>query len=188
MHRKHSGFTIVELVVVIILLGILAATALPRFINIDDEAHGAAFEAVTGSLQTGVSLFHAKAIATEAEANEVPGAAGGADDFNGLRANADGFPYGTADNSGGTSTVTTADDCVDVFVNVQQAGSPSIATTTGLADAASAGADRDYVAEVSAPDCVYYYTGETTASGEQIRTLTYDSATGEVLAGNAVLP
>lgn len=187
MHRKHSGFTIVELVVVIILLGILAATALPRFINIDDEAHGAAFQAVTGSLQTGVALFHAKAIATDAEANEIPGGAG-ADDFNGLLANADGFPYGTTDNSAGTSTVTTADDCVDVFTNVQQAGSPSIATTTGLSDVASAGVDVDYVAEVSAPDCVYYYTGETTNSGDAIRTLTYDSTTGQVVAGTDTLP
>ncbi|MDZ7670258.1 MAG: type II secretion system protein [Gammaproteobacteria bacterium] len=187
MHRKHSGFTIVELVVVIILLGILAATALPRFINIDDEAHGAAFQAVTGSLQTGVSLFHAKAIATEAEADEIPGGAG-ADDFNGLLANADGFPYGTTDNSGGTSTVTTAGDCVDVFTNVQQAGSPSIATTTGLANVASAGAGVDYVAEVDAPNYAYYYTGQTTASGDTIRTLTYDSTTGQVVAGTDTLP
>lgn len=187
MHSKHSGFTIVELVVVIILLGILVATALPRFINIDDEAHGAAFQAVTGSLQTGVSLFHARAIATEAEANEIPGGSD-ADDFNGLRANADGFPYGTTDNSGGSSTVSTADDCVGVFENVQQPGSPSIATTTGLADVANAGGTVDYVAEVTASNCVYYYTGETTASGEDIRTLTYDSTTGQMLVGAVELP
>jgi MSHA pilin protein MshB len=187
MQRKQTGFTIVELVVVIILLGILAATALPRFINIDDQAHGAAFQAVTGSLQTGISLFHAKAIATDAEANEVPGGAG-ADDFSGLLANADGFPYGTTDNSAGTSTVTTAADCVDVFVNVQQAGAPSIATTTGLADVASAGDGFDYVAEADAPNCVYYYTGETRASGDTIRTLTYNSVNGQVAVGNAVLP
>ena len=62
-----KGFTIVELVVVIILLGILAATALPRFMDVNDEAHQAVVEGVSGSLQTGISLYRAQWIAEVAE-------------------------------------------------------------------------------------------------------------------------
>ena len=37
--RANGGFTIIELIVVILLLGILSATALPRFIDVTDDAH-----------------------------------------------------------------------------------------------------------------------------------------------------
>ena len=42
--KRQDGFTIIELVVVILLLGILAATALPRFMDVTDEAHDAVVE------------------------------------------------------------------------------------------------------------------------------------------------
>jgi len=43
---NQKGFTIVELVVVIIILGILAATALPRFMDVSTEAHQSSVDAV----------------------------------------------------------------------------------------------------------------------------------------------
>src|SRR4051812_18650412 len=91
MPRRESGFTIIELVVVIILLGILAATALPRFMNVDDEAHLSVVQGVHGGMQTSVSLYHAQWVAQSQPAanTQIP-------EFNNLRTNANGFPYGTA--------------------------------------------------------------------------------------------
>lgn len=52
--KKMHGFTLVELVVVIVVLGLLAAAALPRFVNVTDQAKEASIEAVAGGYATAV--------------------------------------------------------------------------------------------------------------------------------------
>jgi len=59
---NQKGFSLIELVVVIVLLGILAATAAPKFINISNDAKTATLKAVKGSMQTASSFIYNKAI------------------------------------------------------------------------------------------------------------------------------
>ena len=59
MKPPENGFTLVELIVVIVILGILAATALPRFINVTNEARVAAVNGLAGGLRSAVTLAQA---------------------------------------------------------------------------------------------------------------------------------
>lgn len=179
--KNQSGFTIIELVVVIILLGILAATALPRFMDVTDEAHDSVVTGVSGGLQTGMSLYHAQWVAEGQPAASVQ-----MTDFGSLRTTPEGYPYGTVDNSGTVDDVVNDADCSAIFTNVLQSGAPSI---SAVADAAGVvGAATDFAAHEDSDDCLYYYTAASSATGAVVPTLSYDSETGQVTQSTATLP
>lgn len=60
--QRDQGFTLVELVIVIIILGILAATAVPKFINISNAATISKLEGMQAAMRSGTNMIYSKAV------------------------------------------------------------------------------------------------------------------------------
>lgn len=64
--RKERGFTLIELVMVIVILGILAAFALPRFADLGSEARVSSLDGAIGSVKSAASIAHSACLARAA--------------------------------------------------------------------------------------------------------------------------
>lgn len=178
--NKQQGFTIIELVVVILLLGILTATALPRFMNVSDQAHGAVVNGVASGLRTGVALARASWMAKGQPATLA--------DFNNLAVNSLGYVVGQAVGQAPADS----EACKEIFDGLLQSGRPYVQAASGTGafaagDISGADASAQFVAKLVSSNCNYAYVGQfRNISAGDLPVLVYDPAEGTVEPGTAL--
>jgi MSHA pilin protein MshB len=172
--KKSTGFTLIELVVVIAILGILAAVALPRFIDATKDAHEAAVRGTSGALASAVLLVRA-----QFELNRNGGSNGcvgtpancqiNVQGFGNelVDVNANGWPVGTT--RAGTPAAGVAMSiatCNQVFTNILQGSAPTVG---------AAATNPDYVTTAAGTNCVFTYQADGANDS-----ISYNANTGEV--------
>ncbi|MEH6714093.1 MAG: prepilin-type N-terminal cleavage/methylation domain-containing protein, partial [Paraglaciecola polaris] len=60
--KQQSGFTLIELIIVIVILGILAVTAAPKFLDIQGDARASVVRGMEGAMQSASDIIHAKSL------------------------------------------------------------------------------------------------------------------------------
>ncbi|AUL96761.1 prepilin-type N-terminal cleavage/methylation domain-containing protein [Vibrio vulnificus] len=134
MKQNQNGFSLVELVVVIVVVGLLAVAALPRFLDVTDAAKKASIEGVAGGFATGVLSARAQWEAEARPSRNINSQEQNTVNYDGVdfwltrskdASNADtgfrdGYPWGLAGNFASYPASLTGQMCVDLMENLLQ--------------------------------------------------------------------
>jgi MSHA pilin protein MshA len=71
--KKQAGFTLIELVMVIVILGILAAVALPKFVNLSGDARKATLAGAEGAVHSAANMTHGASLAAGSNTVSIEG-------------------------------------------------------------------------------------------------------------------
>ena len=150
--------------VVITLIGVLAAVALPRFVGLSEEAHRSAIQGATRGLQAAVTMVRSKAVATGLSPSGTTDVDLNGDGAADVAVNQSGWPIGDPGPTAGG----TFGGCTEVWFRVLR-NPPSCC-----------GSGSDYAISGTQPDrCRYSYEKSSEVGGVDPE-LTYDLATGTV--------
>lgn len=166
-HHKKRGFTLIELVMVMVIMGILAIVALPKLGNLTGQARKSAANAVAGGLMAAVSVAHAEwlangglgAASVTLEGSQV------------IYVNSFGWPEDTAAMATGTVN---ANKCLNLWNGLFN--NPPLASNSVTQCAATSGCV--YVAGISGTTTCTYTDGQGTGAN----VVTYNVTTGAVVA------
>ena len=176
---NQKGFTIVELVVVIIILGILAATALPRFLDVSEDAHIAAVDSVEGALSTGLATVKAEYLVSGK--------------LSPVTLESESFVVNASGFATDTDATDDSDTCAELFTALVRTPAVAVADTVDLTSAAGIGgvdvSGTEWYAQADDEDgppaaCKYYYLGRGFLQGNNYTLLTHTLSSGLIAKGN----
>lgn len=165
--KKNNGFTLIELIIVIVILAVLASTAIPKFIDIKGDANLATVKGTAGALSSAIELAHMK---WASKGNTGPASniqIYGADSSGELDFNQWGFPAQHWPAVEASPKLDNTEDCISVWITVL-APAPSVSLLDDVQVS-------DYqVTYPAVGQCLFIYNAQPNLS------IRYNSQTGNV--------
>ncbi len=160
-----KGFTLIELIIVIVLLGLLAAAALPKFSDLEEEARDAAEQGVVGAFREAIGIAHGTWLAKGKPTDSIE-----LEGTNVWMHSTAGYPRDTA--SGGTDAMSVT-RCTNVYNGILN-GPPPAGTCTSASDESTCAVDAA-LNDADTTTCKY-----TFVHGTDENFFTYQVTTGQI--------